>query len=99
MPVAGQLIPANTTVLRPGTNWFRMVNAFMGLDANAALSQQQTQLTAQSATQSQQQTQITGNGNAITTLQNEVATLQSEVASLQGQINTINARLAAAGIP
>ena len=81
------LIPANTTLLQPGSQWYRMVDAWMLL--NALNNQQSSALAAQGQNQATiNQSQATTNSDTQTTLTN-----------LQNQINQINARLSAAGIP
>lgn len=97
----GRLIQANTTLLQPGSGYFRLVDAF------AALQQLHNQLQLQTTTTAAgQQTQINTltasqvtSNQQILSLSQRVTTLESTVQSLQAQIDTINQRLATAGIP
>lgn len=110
-----RLLPANTTLLQPGSRFFRISDAlnYQVASLQAAGGALQTQIDNNaiavaalqgevSALQSQVttlQSQVTFLQSQVATLQGEVATLQGQTASLQSQIDTINARLANANIP
>lgn len=74
-----RLLPANTTLLQPGSRFFRISDA---LNYQVASLQ-----TADNALQEQ----ITENNTNITTLQGQVASLQAQVSTLQAQVSTLQA--------
>lgn len=83
-PVSSQLnprlIPASTTVLQPGSRYFRLVDAFAQLDQSQAVIALQSEVGALQAD--------------IAALQGSVSTLQSQMTTVQGQISTLQAQMA-----
>jgi len=89
-----RLIPANTTLLQPGSRFFRVVDA-LNYQAQSLLASN----SQQSQTIANMQTQINTLNSQVATIQSQITALQNEDTNLQNQINTINTRLANAGIP
>lgn len=69
-----RLLPANTTLLQPGSRFFRLSDS----------------LNAQQAVNTQTQSFASSLNNVIETLRSEVATLQAQVAALQAITNALN---------
>ena len=109
------ILSSSTTLLQSGGGAYtRMVDALQSLDQtenivflagnNANLQQQITTLQGDVTTL---QSQMTAVQNELSNQSGQIATLQinmnsvlnTQIPNLQNQINTINARLAAAGIP
>lgn len=80
-----RLIPASTTVLQPGSRYFRLVDAFAQLDSSQAVTALQVQVGAL-------QTQMaTANAN-ISTLQSQMTTVQGQISTLQSQVSVLQAQ-------
>lgn len=75
------LIPSSTTVLQPGSRYFRLVDAFAQLDSQQAIAVLQQQVGT-----------LEGD---ITALQSSIATLQSQMSTVQGQITTLQGQVQA----
>ena len=99
----GRRLAANTNLLQPGSQYYRINNALDILNASAAIDYNQAQQSTVNSTTATQvaalQTQTTTNTNNTTANSTAIASIQTTLTSLQNQINTINARLTAAGIP
>lgn len=87
----GQL-PANTTLLQTGSNYFRLSDALTALDSSSDITALQQAIT-----------DIT---NTVNTLSGQLAGIQAtltnhagRIAALEGRVTTIEQRLAAALIP
>lgn len=72
-----RLLPANVTLLQPGSRGYRLSDALTA----ASMSQQVSNATTQG--------QITALQADVTTLQNQVSTLQGQVSALQSSVNTL----------
>lgn len=79
--VPTNLIPASTTVLQPGSRYFRLVDAFAQLDQTLAVDTLNNDITALQA--------------SVATLQGQVSTLQSQMTTVQGQITTLQGQATA----
>jgi uncharacterized protein involved in exopolysaccharide biosynthesis len=71
-----RLIPASTTLLQPGSRYFRLVDALNAINAAPFLNQLQNQVTA---LQSQ-----------VATLQSQMATANTNIANLQAQLDGVH---------
>lgn len=83
MATPAGLIPANVTLLQPGTLAFRLSDALQMVNPNQgflAIGQQITALQAQVATLQ----------SAVTTLQSQMATVQGQITALQAFMNSNN---------
>lgn len=80
MATPAGLIPANVTLLQPGTLAFRLSDALQMVNPNQGFIQLGQQITALQA--------------QIATLQGQVSTLQGQVTTLQGQMTTVQAQIA-----
>ena len=90
-----RLLPANTTLLTPGSPYFRVVDALNLLNSSNIVNA----IAALQSSVSTMQTQINTINTDITTINGQITTINSTLGSLQTQINTINTRLTNAGIP
>ena len=80
------LIPANTTLLQPGSQYFRLGDALAALQIGPAVSAQINAL----------QAEVTAQQAQITTLQGQVSTLQTQVQNLilfQNSFNWVQAEV------
>jgi ribulose kinase len=72
MPAPDSLLPANITLLQPGSRYFRLVDALQALDIGSQLAAQVATLNNEVATLQSQ----------VATLQSQVATLQGQIDAL-----------------
>jgi peptidoglycan hydrolase CwlO-like protein len=101
------LLSAATTLQQSGGGAFtKLIDALQSLDQALNIVSLQTAASGQAADIATLQGQVTTLQGQVTTLQGQVTTLQGNITtinatltSLQNQINTINTRLANAGIP
>lgn len=84
-----RLLPANVTLLQPGSRGYRLSDAL----TVAAMTQQVSNVTLQGQV-TENAANITALQGYVTALQGQVQTLQGQVTTLQGQVSTLQTQVA-----